>query len=151
MKRSQVLSLIVITASIGWERSSTKGKNRLCNSHRLKHDRVGCGEVMWSSVCWSANGALYTVFDLGGHAPHHLDAAPHSHARLTGGRERDGCKISLSKLITLIIITLFLLFLYRIPCTHLSYLPIRLVCESWAVITLQISNQFYGWNVQNWP
>lgn len=87
--------VIVVTISIGWERSPTKGKNT--DAHRLKHGRVGRGDVMWSSVCWSANGALNTVFDWGGNTPQHLEDAPHSQARLTGGRGRNGCKISVIK------------------------------------------------------
>lgn len=60
-----------------------------------KHGRAGCGEVMRSSVCLSANGALYAVLDSGGNAPppRRCTMLP----RKVNWRKRNTCKISLSK------------------------------------------------------
>lgn len=62
-KIAQGLSLIVITVSIGCKRSPSKGKKNT-DARRLKHNRVGHGDVMWRSVCWFANGGVIGVFEV---------------------------------------------------------------------------------------
>lgn len=73
----------------GWE---TKGKMDLVTL--TGWSRMGwrrSGEVMWSSVCWSRNEALYRVFDLRRNL---TTLKRRSQARLTGGRERKRRKVS---------------------------------------------------------
>lgn len=65
---------------------------RLGNSRRLKRDRVEWA-VEKPVQCADLQMELCIVFDLGRNSPHHLIDAPHSRARLTGGRERNRCKL----------------------------------------------------------